>query len=142
MRGCFDSASIVSRASRLYQGIFNSIRFGQEKWLALVLCEKGLLGFRQVVSCDFELIPVGVGKVNRVSDPVILELEWNASLLQVRLCFQQVGVRSAKCQVAHPRLRGAAGAGRRLGRTQRKQGNTSRAGAKHGGGISPRFPVT
>ena len=39
------------------------------------LREKGLLRFRQVVSRDFELVPVGVGKVNRVCDPVILKLE-------------------------------------------------------------------
>src|SRR6266700_1868072 len=73
---------------------------------------------------------------------MILEFEQNASLLQVLLCFQQVGVRRAKCQMAQGRLGGTAGLGRRLVRTQRKQGNTSRAGAKHGGAISPLFPVT
>jgi len=104
--------------------------------------QKGLLGFRQVVSRDFKLVPIGVGKVNRVSDPVIMELERNASLLQVLLGLQQVGVCRAKCHMAHRRLGGAAGSGRRLGRTRRKQGNTSRASAKHGRTISPRFPVT
>src|SRR5437667_6657514 len=106
------------------------------------LREKGLLGFRQVVSRDFKLVPSGVGKVNRVSDAVILELELNPSLLQVLLCSQQVGVRRAKRQMAHRGQGGATGPGRRLGRTQRKQGNTSRTRRKHGGPNSRPIPVT
>ncbi len=60
--------------------------------------------YLQLICRDFEHVPVGIVKIDRVRDLVILEFEFDSALFQFALRGKKIFMVSAKGQVKHSKF--------------------------------------
>ena len=59
---------------------------------------------RQLISRDFERVPVWIVKIDRVRDLVVLEFEFDSALFQFALSGKKIFMVGAKGQVKHSKF--------------------------------------